>query len=134
MTTNGLLFPKPPQHTLSVAAHHARWRFVEREGSEPAVIVLNPCHQAELQPPFVGDRQTLAGLLVKFDAMIRPGHLLVLATDPDDASDEVARRGQYPEGYEEELAAVGGGQQNSRHTPPVPATTDSSPQPKGVNQ
>lgn len=113
--TCALLWPKPPQHTLSVAAHQARWRFVERERIEPVAIVLNPCHQAELQPPFGGGRPTLAGLLVKFDPMIRPGHLLVLAEDPG-----------------EDAAAVGE-QQNSRHAP-VPANTPSSPQPKGVNQ
>lgn len=86
MTTNnrpliGLLWFKPPGHTLAVAAQHARRRFVERDGRQPAAVLLNPQDVGQLPSDAA---PTLAGLPVVFDKMVRPGHLFMLAPDPQE--------------------------------------------------
>lgn len=105
---SGLLWYKPLQQTFTLAAQQARRRFIEREGSEPGAILLNPCHQQEFLSPSPlgrGDRReggegqlalplvitTLAGLPIQFDKDVRPNHLLVVANDGQKNSQRTAQ-------------------------------------------
>jgi len=94
----GLLWYKPPEQTFILAARHARRRFIERDGREPGVVLLNPCHQAEFQSPTQPGQlslplpiATLDGLAVQFDKDVRPNHLLVVAGDEQKNSQRTAQ-------------------------------------------